>query len=151
MNTQPNPFTVEELEQMLCDAKKQASDEARAKRESVVPQYTYSVLPVDDKFERIYDPSVAYYRVEGTCQNQAEIDAVGGKSFTGGMNYLFNSASGSIIGAFGGGTIHIGGKGFSRVSPEVDVTIARVSAFIVANPEGGDITSIIEDHNASIA
>ena len=142
---------IAELEAELKATRELARMEAEALRESVVPEYRYTVAPIDDKFDRIYDESVVQYRIEGICTNQEAVDAVGGKSFTGGMTYLFNKASGKIIGAFGGGSTFISGRGFTRHTEEVDVTIAKISAFIVLYPAGGDITLLIEEHRASIA
>lgn len=143
---------IAELEAELKATKELARMEADAIRESVTPEYRYTVGPIDDKFDRIYDESVVQYRIEGVCTNQEAVDAVGGKSFTGGMTYLFNFASGRVIGAFGGGTVFIGSRGgFQRGSDEEVATFDKLSSFIVTNPDGGDITEIIEAHRASIA
>lgn len=142
---------ITELENELKAVRELARMESEALRESVVPEYVYTVAPIDDKFDRIYDESVVQYRIEGVCTNKEACEAVGRQTHTGGMTYLFNRASGKIIGAFGGGTVFISGRGFARHTDEVDATMLKLSAWIDANPAGGDITKIIEAHRASVA
>ena len=142
---------IAELEAELKATKELQRMELDMLRETVTPVYAYDIRPVEDSFDRIYDESVTKFRLSGVCTNQEAVDAVGGKTFTGSMVYMFNWASGRVIGAFGGGSIFIGGRNHERDSAEVLATMDKLSSFIVANPDGGDITSIIEEHRASIA
>jgi hypothetical protein len=144
---------VAELEAELAEAKRLQRDAEKAAAESVVPVYAYSLELADQTeriFNRVRDDAVVVYRVVGVCTNQAEVDAVRGKSFTGSMCYFFNTATGKFIMASGGGTVFIQ-DGSYRYGQDIDDSVRvwkEMDAFAVANPNGGDITKIITDHHA---
>jgi hypothetical protein len=79
------------------------------------------------------------------------VDAVHGKTFTGSMSYLFNTATGKIITSIGGGSVFIKTKSWYMQPGEVDDTqqvLDEVNEFLVSHPYGGEITHLIEAHQA---
>lgn len=124
------------------------AEAAKLAKESVIPVYQFNLTVDDQKFDKIYDDSVSLFKLTGVCLNQAEVDAVGGKTFTGSMSYLFNWASGRIIMSHGGGSIFISDGRWVNKNEIDDSARAfeELSNFIISNPEGGDVTSLIVAH-----
>jgi hypothetical protein len=143
---------IADLEGQLKLIRQRREDALKVLRESVVPVYQYEIrLDQRDHGDKIWDQSVKMYRLTGVCLNQEEVDAVGGKTFTGGMSYLFNTATGRIIMPTGGGSIFIKASGWYRSPNEVDDTdqaYSELSAFLVSHPEGGEVTHLVEAHQA---
>ena len=156
MNTSHRP--IEEIEAELIAAKQAAAAEDKARRESVVPVWKYTLAPHADMFREVWDDTVTQVRLTGTMVNSDEYVAAGNqRPDEGGMTYLFNGASGRIIGAFGGGRVHVADRTWGRnmadqqtVTESAKQCCAELSEFIVSHPEGGDVTSIIEAHNQRI-
>jgi hypothetical protein len=144
--------SIEELESALREAKEEARLELIARVASVVPQWTFAVA-VDERealFNRVYDDSCLWYRIEGTCTNREEAEAAGhsrDRLATSGMSYLFNTLSGRIVCSSGGGTYHFGG--FDKNDPAHIRAINQISDFLVDNEEGGDITDIVAEYKAT--
>lgn len=113
-----------------------AKEEAK---KSIKPVVTYSISPYTStlRSDTIYDPEVVRYEVKAKCHNLDALAEVGVNWQGGGMVYLFNRATNRLIMGHGGGYIYL------KKSPEM---WAEVSAFIVAHPEGGDITEIVEKY-----
>jgi hypothetical protein len=161
MSQQPRRITmstydsqIAELEGKLATLRGKKADEEKARRESVTPVYAYSLTPdersTERRFHRIMDESVLIYRLEGTCVNQDEIDAVGGKAFTGSMSYFFNTASGKFICSTGGGSVFVQDGGSHIGHREIDDSVyvwADLNEFVQSHPQGGDVTKIILAHH----
>src|SRR5262245_23848950 len=93
---------IEELEAQLKAAKEVQRRERDELRRSVTPRMVYTIEPATKVYDRIYDPAVVMYRLEGTCTNVAECEAAGHVISTGGMNYLYNTATSRLVMAVGG-------------------------------------------------
>lgn len=143
--------SIEEIEEELRLARRAQADETKRRREAVKPRYEYVIAPTTGySHDRCYDPAVVLYRVESICLNMAECVAAGHSEQNlrqGGMTYYFNTATGRIITSTGGGHLHI--ESFDDVE-ESTKCIAEVSEFLVAHPEGGEITDIVERFNAAV-
>lgn len=139
--------TIEELEQLLKEAKAAEAAEARAKLDAVPPIWRFYVEPSTRAYEKLYDENCVWYRVYATCTNLEEAREAGhglaieasGK----GMDYVFNKLSGKIVLSSGGGHVWLG---FGSSEPAHLWAIEQVSEFIVRYPEGGDITAIVEQY-----
>jgi hypothetical protein len=150
MTDQTQPTTsdrIAELEAALTAAKEVQRRERKELLDSVTPRMTYTIEPTETKsfIDRIYDPAVKVYRLTGTCTNIAECEAAGHIISTGGMNYLFNTATNRLIMSFGGGHVYIG-HGYDA-DENTEWAYNRIGEFLVRHPEGGDITPIVEETN----
>lgn len=143
--------TIEEIEEELRLAKQAQRDEAERRREAVKPRYEYVIASATTKsYDRVYDPAVVLYRVESICLNMGEcVDAGHNEDGLrqGGMTYYFNTATGRIITCTGGGYLHIEDFDDREASARC---VAEVSEFLVAHPEGGEITDIVERFHAAV-
>lgn len=140
--------TVEELTAALEVAKHRAQAEANKLRESVTPIKRITIEPVEPKFDRLYDDAVRWYRIEGVCINKDELEAVGAsKPMEGGINYLFNIATGKFIMRDGGGTIHLpnGKSGYTGGAEQW--VMDELAEIVLSNP---DKTTDITDFCASV-
>jgi tripartite-type tricarboxylate transporter receptor subunit TctC len=61
-------------------------------------------------------------------------------------NYLFNIATGRLVCSMGGGNVYVKTGQWSGDKPDWP-TIRALEAFIVANPDGGDVTHIVPQGN----
>lgn len=138
MNDKPHR-SVEQIKAELYEAQKREEQTTRMRRDAVVPEYQYTISPSENKWDRIYDPTCALYHLEGKVLNADELRAVGKTPFEGGMNYLWNGITHSLVCAVGGGSVFIKDQ-------EVHDELGQ---FIYANREGGDVTHIIEHYKKS--
>lgn len=142
---------MQELEAELATLRQQEKDEVKARRESVKPAWAFILAPHTDRYDKIADPSCRWYRLEGVITNSEEYHEVGAtKPQEGGMNYLFNTLSGRFVISGGGGTIYISLTGDSIFGRAADTeAFGALEAFIRENPEGGDVTEIVERGRAA--
>ncbi len=106
-------------------------------RKSVKPIYHHTIAQVPIMgFDRVYDASCIMYQLTGKVLNAEEMKAAGNTPFEGSMRYLYNTLSGNIIMAVGGGSVFIEG---------LDGMMA-LSEFIHNNPAGGYVTPIVEKY-----
>ena len=141
------------LEASLDSLRKQRAAAAKASRESVSPIMTFSIAP-NDSHGRIRPCSgVVSYLLTGTVRNVEECKAAGHHSsdlLTGSMAYLFNTATGRIVGNFGGGNIYIKDAAWSYNAAQradciedSDTVFSQLESFLTLNPNGGDVTAIL--------
>lgn len=133
--------SVKELREELKAAEKREEEEARRRKESVVPEFVYLVKRAEFRakgWNNMLDSSVVCYYFWKEAKNQAECNAAGHAFLTGGIKYLFNTATGRLICHSGGGTLIIKEHG----DRAADI-IHRVNNFLVANPDGGVITELL--------
>lgn len=132
-------MSIAELEELLRVKRQEEADALKVKRDSVKPVYRITIdLATGHSFHKIMDDSVKVYRISGEVTNKAEVDAVGGDSRGGGMDYLFNTLSGKLIMSTGGGTIWVGG--FDNDGHEA---FQQINEFLCDHPDGGNITDIV--------
>lgn len=149
MNTLDN-LSVADLEAALTAAKTREAAEAKARRESVVPVWKYSFLPVTDDYRDLRPNSgCTLYKLDGEITNIAEVEAVGGPTngHKSGTKYLVNSLNKTIVMSMGSGYYSIGFDG-DRSEAHEDA-LDRLEAFVAAFPEGGDITDIVKAYQAA--
>jgi hypothetical protein len=136
---------IADLERQMAAVKAEIAEADEVLRKSVTPTYefTFTKQSSDSGFgEKIADPAVLRYRLDGKCSNYEELKAAGWSDHSissGGMDYLFNSATGKFIMAIGGGRIWISDGRFGMHLG----AMAELADFIADSPEGGDVTSII--------
>lgn len=116
--------------------------------DAFTPQYLFTLLPADRTFDRLWDPTIKTYYLRGIMLNGAELKALGGSPFEGGMAYYYNTSTHLLMGPVGGGSLFIGSSGWSssELSPEDATKIAALSHFLHIHPDGGDVTDIIDYH-----
>lgn len=142
--------TIEEIKAELREAEAAESAKAQALRDSVKPEWVFTLTPSESKWHEVYDDTCLVYRLEGRVTNLEALKAVGSHmpalGSGGAMDYVFNTVTGKLIMAVGGGTIYIN-RQFGKRSDGSDVTaMNELGAFLVAHPDGGDITSIVVTH-----
>jgi hypothetical protein len=151
--------TVEDLRAELREAEAKEREEREARKAAVEPilRYTLTLDLRELRREPLWDPACRYYRLEGEVINEQELLEAGhsrdeARRRQGGMTYLFNSATGRFVKAVGGGNVYISAphSSFNSGNPEVRATWSRLSEFIKAEPDGGDVTAIVRDHDARI-
>jgi len=135
------PETLEEYRDRLARQLKEVNDEIaaakQAVRDSVKPDVRYTIQPGEShRWDRVWDDAVVPYHIGAKVLNREALEEVGAQvPQEGGMRYLFNTATGKLIGYTGGGNIYLGDN---------QRAFDQVSAFLQASPEGGDITDIVE-------
>ena len=144
----------ERIDQLRAElaAAEEAEKEARvAKLEAVPVVMRYSVSRDTSAYvtNDLYDDAVVPYRVEGRVVNREAALAAGHESGSldrrgGGMTWLFNTLSDKLVCDVGGGSVHFGFPG--DVDEAHLKAVKDIAAFIAANPDGGDITGIIEEY-----
>lgn len=140
---------IEEIEAELRAARQAEADRVAAENAKYAPIYKYTIEPHDDQFDRIFDDTIKLYRISGICTNRDEAEAHGHRPFAGSMNYAYNTVTKKIIMAVGGGTIFISNSYYSKEDFATEA-MTKVSEFVAANPDGGDITSIVVSHRKAI-
>ena len=127
-------YTVAELESMLAEARRVEQAAAKARREAVVPEYRFTVEPASDNWDRLHDNTCRFYRLIGEITNEEALREVGAMVPQGGaMKYVYNSGTGKIVCAVGGGTSW----------PLTDEGWGLIGDLIAVNPNGGDVTWIV--------
>lgn len=143
-----NENLIAELEAQIRDLREADKAAAAELRDSVKPVWRYSITLETSGFDKIFDPAVLKFRLSGECVNKAECEAVGQRIEEGGYSYLYNTATKSVIGGFGGGRLYLSDhKGFSRSATDfLGQGIRDLSAFLASHPEGGDCTHVVRAH-----
>lgn len=142
-------LTPAQLREMLREAEaaeRKAADEAKA---AFVPVFTFTLLPDkrEGNFSRLFEGSgCVYYRLSGTLVNKEEARAVGSTVEGGSMSYLYNTLNHRFVVAMGGGRLWLTNAAFR----EDEDALSDLSAFIKDNPEGGDVTELVNSHRARI-
>jgi hypothetical protein len=122
------------LKQELRELEAQAKAEREERARKVRPEFNFTLVPTEDPWDKIYDPSCRLYSLVGTVMNMKELREVGKGFVTGGsMNYLWNGATNRFVCAVGGGSIYA----------KDPATWEMLSQFIVEVPDGGDVTAIV--------
>lgn len=132
---------IEEAEDLISELKAQKRRQLEEEKAKHKPIYKYTIKKSEygrkDIFNYLYDDSSCIYNIARECTNRIEARAAGHSEWdisTCGMEYAFNKSSGKLICSIGGGTL--------LLPNDVNIWEA-VSNFIVSNPNGGDISSIM--------
>jgi hypothetical protein len=140
--------SVRELEERLNAARLRESERILEVRKAHPVQYKFTIT-VDKRrssFDRMYDTSIKRYAIRRFVTNRAESEALGHPEWEmrdGGMTYLFNTHTNLIICSCGGGTSYIS-PAWNQSDDDYDAEAFReISRFLVVNPQGGDITHIV--------
>jgi len=142
--------TVEELRAELRKAEALQEQEIKERRKTFKVRYRYQIRPYDrnSTFDKIYDPTCLRYRLSRTCLNREEAKAAGYNDFEltdGSMSYMFNTVTGKIICATGGGTSYISERwNTTEKDGADDWAFEQIGEFLTICPYGGDITAIVE-------
>lgn len=142
------PKSAAELRAELAEAEAREKTERDLLKQQVPIQYRYEIAPQPSReaiFDKVYDPTCVRYRIVRRTVNPKEAEAAGHPDWElqeGGMTYVFNTGTNRIICSVSGGTIYISGVG-------ADAAFEQVGNFLAANPQGGDITDIVERFQAA--
>jgi len=138
---------IDALRAELKALEEQEEKDKKTRRAAVKRVWRFVLVPSKSgSLHQIRDSAVVRYRLEGTVVNAEELKAVGNSEDfyrTGGMNYLFNTATGRIIMSEGGGNIYIPDGRWGDSAIDAEQTFAKLDAFLATNPDGGDVTEII--------
>jgi hypothetical protein len=146
--------SVEEIQAELREAEAAAKAAAEAKRKAVTPVWEYTIRPSERALtqafgEPYWDDTIVAYYLNGRVVNEEECKAAGWSDTmisTGGMDYLFNTGTGKLIGGTGGGRVYLSapwGKNQKAAKAALAEAVREINAFLTAFPQGGDITDII--------
>lgn len=145
---------IETLRAQLKEAERAEQDAVEAKRSSVEQIWVFAINPDEGqrRYDKMWDDSVIFYRITGHLVNRPECEAVGqnlDRCGDGqGMSYFYNTLSKKIVCSVGGGQVWVG-MGWNEDERESElIAINEINAFILEHPDGGDITEIIENHQA---
>lgn len=143
--------SIDEIRAELAEAEAREKEERQRIRNSVQPQVRFTVfVPQDTHVSgRIWDDTITVYRVEAEVLNKKELKEVGRSADEGGMSYYFNTLTGKLICPTSGGTLYFHSFSKREDTEASEVARGEIEAFIAENPEGGDITSIIEKYKAT--
>ena len=142
--------TTDQLRAMLREAEaaeRKAAEDAKA---AFVPVFTFTLTPDARQggFDRLFEGSgCTYYRLHGTLVNADEAKAVGSTVEGGGASYLYNELNNRFVGIMGGGRLWLSNGAFA----EDEDAWKALSGYIKDNPEGGDVTNLVNDFRARIA
>jgi Ni,Fe-hydrogenase I small subunit len=120
-DTIPARERIAELEAELVELRKQESDAKEALRKSVKAEYKFTLTRQDEQKHQhnwgdpIWDDTITVLRIDGKILNEDALKEVGAMVPTqGGMDYLFNTATGKFVIAIGGGTWYCGDGRYSN-------------------------------------
>jgi hypothetical protein len=151
VNDTDNNKTVEELKAELQLAQKRLELERAALKDATPIVWRFTIAPATTSHHEVFDETCVLYVIAGEVANKEEATSVGHLiTGEGRMVYVFNTLSGKLVMDIGGGTVYVS-KGWGRDKSEdaFKKTMQELSEFIVANPNGGDITDIINRHRAA--
>jgi len=144
--------TVAELRAELRQAEQREAAAKEARKKEVPVEYRYTIsLAKRHSFDKIYDDTIRRYRIERVCLNAEAAKAVGHSDHeisSGGMDHLYNTVTAKIICPCGGGTSYIGPRWPGSNDGADDMAFELIGLFLVENPEGGDITTIVDEFRA---
>ena len=143
--------SIEEIEAELREAKQQEKLAKAALAAATPPKYVFEVALVENptSWDRLFDDTMRLYVISGTCVNREDATKAGNHvAPDGSMRYIFNTHTYKLVCSVGGGTSYVSRWHFDGPDYEAD-TMGKISDFLLHNPEGGDITHIIEAHRAA--
>lgn len=132
---------IAKLEREIAAIKDEQQRDQQAAFDAVRPVYRFTLLPTDDKFDKVYDPSCVFYYLKGEVLNIEEMEAVGKQPFQGGMKYLYNTLSESFVMSTGGGCT------FHR-RENTEALLIDLAEFIATDGNGGDVTEIVNRYRS---
>lgn len=137
---------IEALRAELQHAERIAESDRRAAIDAFIPQYRFTLKPAHASFDCLWDPTILVYYLRGEMLNAEDLKALGGSPFEGGMAYYYNTSTNRIMGPAGGGSIFIAQNawGSRDLTPEDKAKLQALADFIADNPDGGDVTAIVD-------
>lgn len=141
-----------ELRAELRAAELREADEKKDRLKSTPVLRQYTIRPVQERWHEVYDDSCLLYELSAEIANLDEARAAGHPDHSlraGGMTYIFNTCSGRLVMGVGGGTIWIGTGMAGQNRDAARNAMSQISQFLIAHPEGGDITRIVDNFKRS--
>lgn len=144
--------SIDAIRAELATAEREEAAAKRAARDLVPIKEAFTIEPIPaDSHHEVWDPTIVLYRIAGRVTNREEAAAAGHHvPSDGGMVYAFNTGTGKIIIAVGGGTYYISkstwGTRDSDRPARAAAAMTAIEEFIANHPTGGDITSIVEQY-----
>jgi hypothetical protein len=142
---------IEDIEAELRQARAARDAEQKAKREATPVLRRFTILPATPRgfSEEMFDDSCMLYELRSEVTNKEEAKAAGHPEHDfreGGATYVFNKLSGKIVCMTGGGMVWISSGWKEDHKESAQHAMPKISALIVNNPRGGDITDIVSEH-----
>lgn len=144
--------TVAELREELRQAEALEATKLGDLRKNTPVQYRYTIMPnYNDRtanFDKVYDSTCLSYVIKRWTLNAIEAKAAGHGDHSlrsGSMTYMYNTVTGKIICAVGGGTSFIGPRFGGLQDRADDQAFSDIGKFLRMYPDGGDITSIVDE------
>jgi len=133
---------VAELEEQIRTLRQQERDDERAAAAAFVPSYSYAIERATSYADRYFHEEYVVYRVHGTVTN-ADAAPASYRPFEGSGAYLYNALSCHFVQSLSG-NMHLPTPGFAA-NRDVDwpQVYGELSAYVMENPDGGDITDIV--------
>jgi hypothetical protein len=146
-----NPFSkkVAELREALSQAEAQEAAENEVRKLQTPPRFRYTIRPDSRNafFDKMYDSTCLRYIIRRACLNEFEARAAGHHNINGGqMVYIFNTVTSRIICSVGGGTSYIVSS-YADDGAD-DQAFTDIGQFLKSNPNGGVITTIVDEFRA---
>lgn len=139
-------YSIAQLESMLRKARQREADAKDIKKAETPIIWQFTIELNDDKWDTLWDKDSCFYKIRGRVLNEEEAKAVGHHvGFTGDMKYVYNMLNHKIVCAVGGGTSFING-GHNGEDASARQAFDELNEFLIENPEGGDITHIVNAH-----
>lgn len=145
--------STEQLRKELKEAEARERAQAEEARRAVKVQWKFTLMPDTRGHDVMYDETCLLYSLKGEITNREEAEAVGHhlSHSEGSMTYVFNTVTGRIVCATGGGTIYVGGFGGAWSGGEQEQELAsqtmrELGTFLTMWPEGGDVTAIVANY-----
>ncbi len=144
MKTYTPEEVLSNLRKQVADAEKLVEEAKERKRKEFKRKFEFTLFVIKQKswgWDKIRDETIVIICLSGKVLNKEEGKALGAHADDGSMCYLYNTVTGKIICSSGGGTHYLGtGNGFE----EDENKYAALEKFLRENPNGGDVTHLIE-------
>lgn len=129
---------IKELQERLKILTEREDKRRRDELAALVPEYVYEIVvtPGNRGWMKVWNADYGILHLRRKCVNFLDIKPKGhaGQEYEG-MEYVYNRVTGVII---------INARG-GYILWEDQMTADRLSAFMKANPNGGDVTEILKD------
>jgi hypothetical protein len=140
---------IAELEQQIKVLRQQERESEKAALAAFVPAYAYSISRATTYGDRYFHEEYVVYRVDATVTN-GDAAPAGFKPFEGHGAYLYNALACHFVQSLSG-NMHLPTPGFGA-HQDVDwpQVYGELSAYVMENPDGGDITDIVLRMRAAV-
>lgn len=135
--------TAAEVREELAALELAEREALNERRKTTKVLYRFTLVPDGQNYRarEVWDDTCLVYTLRGDVLNEDECREVGIVARGGSGSYLWNAGTQRIVTALGGGTFFI-----PTWNADPRPCVAELGAFLAANPDGGDVTAILERH-----